>query len=567
MSFVNGLQFTQNSEKLLNLGPTFIMTPMKLIKFLCISIFAWSVFPSIASSQENIPIKEQKAQLKALLIQLDEVIECNDRYENQRLAKIDSLRSRMNAASKDSSEYYCDSLFTLFYGFQSDSALFYSKKGLEMSQLHNNQLMCAKSTLNRAKIYQMTGNYHACLTLLNKIDKNSLPIDFLVNMLSIYNGVYDALTSTTIDAELQSRYHNRAISYKDSILALDPDNIFVKCDRLLIDGDINSAVSLLQSFCDKLELKDPITGPAAYALSDVYRRQNITLQEKIYLAKSSISDLVNGNKEYMSLTRLALLLYEEADFKRAYSYTNKAIEDATYCRAKLRIEEIAPMVSIINMAYFRRMWMNYLYLGIGIVVVFLMASIMFWLVLYLRKQKVKLSQANLELSISQALEQEANRRTSEASSIKNTYITRLMLECIARIERLETYRKGLNRKALSREFEALAKELKSNAVVEQEWKSFYNVFDSTFLSLFPTFVSDLNNLLRPDVSHFATVKGVLSPELRIYALIRLGIDSTEEIASLLRYSRSTIYAYRSRNRLKAKNPSSFEEDVKNISSI
>ena len=142
-----------------------------------------------------------------------------------------------------------------------------------------------------------------------------------------------------------------------------------------------------------------------------------------------------------------------------------------------------------------------------------------------------------------------------------------MLECIARIERLESYRKGLNRKALSREFEALAKELKSNAVVEQEWKSFYNVFDSTFLSLFPTFVSDLNKLLRPDVSHFVAVKGVLSPELRIYALIRLGIDSTEEIASLLRYSRSTIYAYRSRNRLKAKNPSSFEEDVKNISSI
>ena len=108
---------------------------MKLIKFLCISIFAWSVFPSIASSQENIPIKEQKAQLKALLIQLDEVIECNDRYENQRLAKIDSLRSRMNAASKDSSEYYCDSLFTLFYGFQSDSALFYSKKDYKFNTL------------------------------------------------------------------------------------------------------------------------------------------------------------------------------------------------------------------------------------------------------------------------------------------------------------------------------------------------------------------------------------------------------------------------------------------------
>ena len=544
-----------------------MMTPMKLIKFLCISILAWSVFPGILSSQENVSKKEKKDQLKALLVQLDEIIENNDRYENLRLSRIDSVRNRMSAASQDSSEYYCDSLFSLFYAFQSDSALFYARNGIRQSKLHGNDLMLVKSEVNLAKIYQMTGHYHACISLMDNIDRENLPLDYFVNMLSIYNGVYDALTSTAIDDELQNLYRSRAISYKDSLLAVDPDNIFVKCDRLLIDSDIRSAASLLHPFCDRLELTDPLTGPSAYALSDVYRRQNLALQERIYLAKSSISDLVNGNKEYMSLTRLAMLLYEDSDLKRAYSYTNKAIEDATYCRARLRIEEVAPMVSIINMAYYRQMRMNYLYLGIGIIVVFLMASVMFWLVLYLRKQKVKLSQANFELSISQALEQEANRRTKEASSIKNTYITRLMLECIARIERLESYRKGLNRKALSREFDALSKELKSNAVIEQEWKSFYNVFDSTFLSLFPTFVSDLNNLLRPDVSHFVAVKGVLSPELRIYALIRLGIDSTEEIASLLRYSRSTIYAYRSRNRLKANNPSSFEEDVKNISSI
>ena len=113
----------------------------------------------------------------------------------------------------------------------------------------------------------------------------------------------------------------------------------------------------------------------------------------------------------------------------------------------------------------------------------------------------------------------------------------------------------------------MQKELKSNKVVELEWKSFYNVFDTTFLSLFPTFVTDLNNLLRSDAQPFSLVKGSLSAELRIYALIRLGIDSTDEISSLLRYSRSTIYAYRSRTRLKAIEPQSFEEDVKNISSI
>ena len=207
------------------------------------------------------------------------------------------------------------------------------------------------------------------------------------------------------------------------------------------------------------------------------------------------------------------------------------------------------------------------YMAVGLVLVFIMAVAMFWMIMYLRKEKIHLSYVNDELFLSRDLEKEANRRTMEASAIKNTYITKLMLECIARIERLESYRKSLNRKSLNHDFNTLQKELKSNKVVELEWKSFYNVFDTTFLSLFPTFVTDLNNLLRSDAQPFSLVKGSLSAELRIYALIRLGIDSTDEISSLLRYSRSTIYAYRSRTRLKAIEPQSFEEDVKNISSI
>lgn len=540
---------------------------MKPTRILIILIFSCLTFSGCSSEQESDDSKEHKRELKELLGQLDRIVENNVAYENLRLEKIESLRTRMHASSDDLTEYYCDSLFDLYYGFQSDSALYYAKKGLEMSILHGNEALCVTATVNRAKIYQMTGNYHACINLLNRIDRTRLSEDQLLNMLSIYNGVYDALTYTAIDDEMQNHYRSIAISYKDSMLVIDPGNVFVKSDRLMIDSDESSAETVLKPFCDQLSLTNPLTGPAAYALSDVYRRLGRPSEERIYLAKSAISDLVNGNKEYVSLTRLAMRMYEDSDLTRAYSYTNKAIDDATYCSARLRIEEIAPMVSVINLAFYHQTRMHFLYLVIGIAALFLMAVTMFWMVLYLRKQKMRLSEANAELSISQELEKEANRKTKEASSIKNTYITRLMLECIARIERLESYRKGLNRKALSREFDALSRELKSNSIVEQEWKSFYNVFDTTFLTLFPTFVNDLNKLLRPDVPDFEVVKGVLSPQLRIYALIRLGIDSTDEISSLLRYSRSTVYAYRSRTRLKARDPFSFEDDVRRISSI
>ena len=506
-------------------------------------------------------------QLEDLLKVLDNVIENQQVYKQKRLDRIETCRKRMLSAPEDSLVYYFDKMFILFYSFQSDSALFYAKNGVEVGLGHPDRNAAAKAAMNLANIYYLTGSYSSSLHILDGIDRRFLSERMLVELYSSYNSLYEALRSNSIDPELKHYYFNQSISYKDSLLCIDPSNFFVKCDRLLIDGKIRQAMDILNPICDRLDVCDPLMGPVAYAVSDIYDRLEMEDKRKLYLAKSSISDLVNGNKEYISLINLSMMLYKDGDFRRAYSYVNKAVEDVTYCRAKVRIDQVAPMVSIINEAYDSERKSYMVYMAAGLVLVFIMAVTMFWMVMYLRKKKIHLSYVNDELFLSRELEKEANRRTMEASAIKNTYITKLMLECIARIERLESYRKSLNRKALNHDFDTLQKELKSNTVVEHEWKSFYNVFDTTFLSLFPTFVTDLNNLLRSDAQPFSLIKGSLSAELRIYALIRLGIDSTEEISSLLRYSRSTIYAYRSRTRLKAIDPQSFEDDVKDISSI
>lgn len=506
-------------------------------------------------------------QLESLLKVLDKVIENQDVYEQKRLERIDKCRKQMLSAPEDSLLYYYDRMFILFYSFQSDSALFYARKGVEAGIKHPDRNAAAKADINLANIYYLTGAYSSSLHLLSGIDRSTLSERMLIELYSTYNSLYEALRVSAIDSEYQQYYFQQSISYKDSLLSIEPTNIFVQSDRFLIDGKIRQAMEVLNPVCDRLDVSDPLMGPVSYAISDIFKRLEMRDKCKLYLAKSSISDLVNGKKEYISLINLSMMLYQDGDFRRAYSYVNKAVDDVTFCRAKIRIDQVAPMVSIINEAYDSERKSYMVYMAAGLVLVFIMAVAMFWMVIYLRKKKIHLSYVNDELFLSRELEKEANRRTMEASSIKNTYITKLMLECIARIERLENYRKSLNRKALNHDFDTLQKELKSNRVVEQEWKSFYNVFDTTFLSLFPTFVADLNNLLRPDAQPFSLVKGSLSAELRIYALIRLGIDSTDEISSLLRYSRSTIYAYRSRTRLKAIEPQTFEDDVKNISSI
>ena len=504
--------------------------------------------------------------LSATLSTLDRIVDDCRVYENLRREAIDSCRQRLAASDIQDLPLACHEMFSLYCGFQSDSALAYAVRGLQASRLAGDSRMETQSVLDLAKIYQITGSYGPCRQLLDDLDRSRLDDGMLLQMYSLYNTLFESLRLVSIDEFLDRQYLDRAISYKDSLLTIDPGNVFVKSDRLLLDGDIDGAAALMKPFCESLRADDPLTGPAAYSMSDISSRLGLREEEKRYLVMSAISDLVNGNKEYISLIRLSTMLYEEGDISRAHSYITRAIEDASFCGARLRVDEVAPMVSIVNSAVERMTHRNYALFAAGIALLLSMALVMLLLTLSLRRQKRRLSITNAELELSRRMEEEARLKVSEASNIKNSYITRLMLECISRIERLEQYRKGLKRKALSGEYELLQKELRSNAVVEEEWESFYNVFDSTFLSIFPTFVQELNRLLRPEC-RLPEDKRHLCPEQRIFALIRLGIDSTEQISSLLRYSRSTIYAYRSRTRLKSFEPLAFEDDVKHISSI
>ena len=253
------------------------------------------------------------------------------------------------------------------------------------------------------------------------------------------------------------------------------------------------------------------------------------------------------------MIQLASILFEKGDLKRAYRYINKALDDATCCKANMKMESISRLMPTISDAYERMVRRNYLMFSLAIAAICLISFLLIRSVISQKKQKK-------ELAI-------INRQLGEASNIKNTYITQLILECNSRIDRLDQYRKDLNRKAQSGDRDSLLRELRSNSVSEKEWKSFYDVFDATFLSIFPSFVEEFNRLLIPGGEIVPRKEGVLTPELRIYALIRLGIDSSEKIASLLRYSKTTIYTYRSKTRLKSFNPEEFEDEVKKIHSI
>ena len=109
------------------------------------------------------------------------------------------------------------------------------------------------------------------------------------------------------------------------------------------------------------------------------------------------------------------------------------------------------------------------------------------------------------------------------------------------------------------------KNFPENLDVEKERAALYKRFDQVFLKIFPNFVDEFNKLLKPEKQIQVKKGELLSPELRIYALIRLGINENEKIAHFLNYSVNTIYTYKTKIRGKSNVPSN--EFIKKVMEI
>ena len=357
--------------------------------------------------------------------------------------------------------------------------------------------------------------------------------------------------------------------YRDSIMDANDQSslahIITKADYLNVNGQPQDAVKLLVKFMTDNNLSEHEKAICAWTLSESYARLGDKEKRKEQLLISSISDLRSSVREYMSLRELALLLYEEGDLGRAHKFMSIAIDDATKCNARQRIVELNDSFPKINSIYVDTVERQKDSLKRTIWIITLLSLILLVLIFLMRKQMLKTAKARQEIEaayrqLNEVTEElrksneslcEANKSIAEISELKEVYIGRYMDQCLIYIDKLDSYRKSIGKLLSSNKVDDLKKLVKSTSMIDDDLKAFYEQFDKTFLSLFPTFVEDFNHLLLPEEAIVPKRVGSLNTELRIFALIRLGITDSDSIAKFLRYSLTTIYNYRTKVRNKA----------------
>lgn len=500
-----------------------------------------------------------------VLKQLDRIIDNKSVYHVQKEKEITALKLRLEL-SKDGKEKYelCGYLFKAYLNYQADSALYYVNEKMNFLPLLNRAEFKNEVFINRGEVMGMMGMYNEAQEQLRQVNPLGLGQGALAYYYRTYRAYFGWVADyTTNDAE-KVKYLQKTDAYRDSVLMTLPPSIdrsLVWAEKEIANDRPDSAIVALSDIL-KNTSDERFKGFIYYTLSEAHGARGDVQNEIYYLTLTAMTDLKLGVREYASLQKLAYLVYEAGDLNRAYKYLSCSMEDAVACNARLRFVEVTQFFPIIDKAYKQKeekerdIWRTLL-ISVSLLSLFLLAAIV-----YLYRGMRKLSVMRKDLSLAYEQKKKVNEELMLTGKIKEVYIARYLDRCVAYLDKLESYRRSLAKLAMASRIDDLFKAIKSEQFIRDERKEFYNEFDRSFLELFPNFISAFNDLLSEEGKMYPKSGEFLTTELRIFALIRLGVTDSSHIANFLGYSLATIYNYRSKMRNKAAgDKDSFEQEV------
>lgn len=499
---------------------------------------------------------------EALLAKLDQMIENRKEYQQTMERKIRLLRKSIEYESNDTLRLErMEALFQLYRTFRIDTAYYLALQRLELAKKLNQREWIDQAHMNVADALNKRGSADMALQVLEQIDSTAHREQS--------NYYYYLLHTTTLslyekenNGPVQEKYREQLKRYKEHLIAICPPGsqgwVSNQCGLLNMRGETDEAIRLLLGYFQNTPSDHPDKAQMEYLQAELYLEKGDREQARHWLIQASITDIKEAKKVYMSLQRLAMMLYEEGDVERAYRYITCSLEDISFGKARYRLENIANYLTIIHAAHdshTRSLHHTAIALVILLVLIVLVLIAAYWVVhsrnTLLQTSKRSLAEQNEQLQQLTERLIRMNEEVRESNHIKEEYIGMLFNTCSNYICQAETTHKRLLKAARTGTLADV------NALLHTPetdgFKSFITQFDTIFLSIFPDFIESFNQLLRPEEQIHPKEGELLTPDLRIYALIRLGITDNAKIAAFLHYSLQTVYNYRLRMRSRALN--------------
>jgi len=499
----------------------------------------------------------------SLLNRLDEAIANKQYYASLKEKRISSYKQSLLRTASIEEEYLLnEKLYEEYRKFRIDSSLYYVNRNLELSKLLKNPDRQYKAKIQQAYLFSSTGRYLEAESILKSIKSSLLPRE----LKELYYEFYYRLLEHYTTNNPNEAYSRQIEVYRDSLLAvLDPNTDKYRINlaqRYIFNKNLSAADSILNNVLSRSTSRDDSYAMATYLIGDINMQREKPELAVDYYTLATIADVENAINDHGAIQSLSIYFYYTGNIDRAYRYAKSALEDAIFCNVKFRTLMMSEFYSIINAAYqekselSRKKLENYLIL-ISILTLFLGATIIF---VYRQMKKItrvkealsltgkKLELLNIEILHANEQLKHSNEELQESNRVKEEYIAQFFDLCSSYIDKLENYRKMLNKKAVGKQFEEIARILKSTDFTNSELHDLYRNFDLIFIHLYPGFVEELNSLLIPEERYSFRDGEILNTELRIFALERLGITDSVRIAAFLRCSISTIYNYRTKAR-------------------
>lgn len=511
----------------------------------------------------------QNKNIKDLYEQLDQAIKQSQYYISQKESRITKIKKQSRQGHTPPqllTAYY--KLYEEYKAYQSDSSIYYIHQAINLAKRNNMKSDITKLRSLLALQYSTSGAFTEALYVLQSIDKktlnNSNKKDYYIAFYHVYGEL--GFSNINIDTDLSQEFYSKQSCCRDtlfSILSPNSEDYLMRKEVLLTSQNkLKEALKINDIRLSKCKKVSHEYGIVAYYRYLIYRSLKDENMVKYWLLQSAICDVKCAINDQASLWILAEILSKEKDVERSYKYINFSWNANKRFSTRIRSWQISPVLGTIDHNYQAELKKANHRLIFAIICVSLLVIALALLTFYINKQKSYLSKArnelkktntqleelNNKLSSTNGMLKASNDKLNESNGVKEEYIGQFLGACSHYIDKLDKLRLNVNKMVKNKQYNELYSMTKSSEVKEQELEELYANFDKVFLNLFPNFVEDLNGLLKEEYQIHLSSPDKLSAIVRVFALIRLGIDDSTKIAEFLHYAVNTIYNYRAKLR-------------------